>query len=105
MLSLIFLDMNQVIGNMTKGTINVNIPPQPVLKQIIMVPPTTAKGNINPAIIKGSFVSIELKSLLNKFIILPNYDDLELKELSLDTLAYISRMSPALILQEIIGLE
>lgn len=105
MLSLIFLDMNKVIGNMTKGTINVNIPPQPVLKQIITVPPITAKGNISPAIMKGSFVSIELKSLLRRFIILPNYDDLELKELRRDTLAYIRTMRPALILQEIMGLE
>lgn len=93
------------MGNTTKGTIKVKIPLQPTRRQMIIVPPMTAKGNIIPASTNGSLVSIELKSLLNKFIIFPNSADFAEKDVSLETLAYISKIIPALILQDIIGIE
>jgi hypothetical protein len=60
---------------------------------------------MSPASIKGSFVSIELKSLLSKLIILPNYADFAAKDVNLEILAYMSSIMPARMRQEIIGME
>lgn len=94
-----------MIGKTIIGTINVKIPPHPSLRHMMIVPPINPKGNINPASRNGSLVYIELKSLLNRLIIFPISADLAEKLVSFDTLAYISKINPALILQEIIGLE
>lgn len=97
--------MKRERGKTTRGTMKVKMPPQPTIRQMMTVPPMTPSGNINPARMKGSFVYIELKSLLSKLMIFPSSPDLAVKAVSRETLAYISRMSPALILQEMMGME
>jgi len=93
------------MGKIRIGIMKVKIPGQPTLRQIIIVPPIIPKGNINPASINGSLVSMELKSLLRRFITLPSYDDLAAKEVNRDILANISRIIPARMRQEMIGIE
>lgn len=64
--------MKRERGKTTRGTTRVNMPPQPTLRQMMTVPAMTPRGNISPARMNGNFVSIELKSLLSKLMILPN---------------------------------
>lgn len=103
--SLILREIQQEMGKTTRGTKKVKMPPHPTLKHMMIVAPTRPKGNMSPANMKVSLVSIELKSLLKRFMIFPSYAVLAVKEVSLETFAYMSRMSPARILHEIIGME
>lgn len=81
------------------------MPLQPTRRHMIIVPPITPKGNIKPARTNGSLVYIELKSLLSKLIIFPSSADFAENDVNRETLAYINKMSPALILHDIIGIE
>lgn len=93
------------MGKMRMGTMKVKMPGHPTLRQMIIVPPIRPKGNIIPANINGSLVSIELKSLLSKLMSLPNYADFAAKDVNLEILAYISSIMPARMRQEMIGME
>lgn len=72
----IFLLMFRTIGKIISGTMKVKMAGHPTIIQISTVPPTRPKGSIRPAKTKGSFVSIALKSLLRRFVILPSYEAL-----------------------------
>ena len=93
------------MGKAMSGTMKVKIAGQPTLNPINKEPPMRPRGNIMPARTKGSLVSIELKSLLRRLLILPSSAALAVKEVRRETLAKSSRITPALILQEMIGIE
>jgi hypothetical protein len=97
--------IKMAMGKTRMGTANVKTAGHPTLNQIIILPPNRPKGNIKPASTKGSLVSIELKSLLSRLVILPSYAALAAKEVSLDTFANSKNITPARILQDIIGME
>jgi hypothetical protein len=97
--------MSKARGKAINGTATVQRPAHPSRKQIIIVPPIKARGNMLPAIKNGSLFSMELKSLLSKLITFPTSAELATKLVNFDTFAKSNRIRPARILLDMIGLQ
>jgi len=94
--------MTTAIGTTSKTITIPNTPGHPNLEIRIIVTPIIVIGKLSPLRNKLNLTSITPKSLDNRFVIFPSYEDLMIYAVSFDTLPYKRIIRAAFILVAII---